>query len=140
MHKNTLISLSLFAAVTLAAAGYTDTYYKWVDDQNITHYGKRPPADRESTEVHTSGLRSAPAPAPSTSAKEEAGKPGNIKTAEGKLIKDPEVCKRARTNLKTLQESALIRQKDEYGDVRVLSEEEKASEINRAKDAIKLNC
>ena len=140
MLKNSLIALCLSAGLTLILTGYADTYYKWVDDENVTHYSKHPPADRESTKIQTSGSRSAHPPTAVSRPATQDSQSSTQQVAAGTPIKNPEICKRARANLKTMQESARIRQKDEYGEVRLLSEEEKASEVNRAKVAIKENC
>jgi hypothetical protein len=144
MLKKSFISFSLSVGLLLSAAADAETYYKWVDDNNVTHYTTHPPKGRGSVEIQASGGHSEPPPPSYTRSVQdeapESSQSSDPNLAAVKPTKDPAVCERARANLKTLQEHARIRQKDAYGEVKVLSEEEKAAEIKRASDAVKTHC
>lgn len=145
MHKKVLINFILAILLALPVTAHTATYYRWVDDQNVTHYTTHPPEDRASEKVNIYGSKKSTAtpatqitePTPANADQQAANSPDQANT---KPKKDPKVCARARENLKTLQENAQIRQRNEYGEDYILSEEQKAQEIEKAKEAIKKNC
>ncbi len=138
MYKTLLLLLGLITTLVFTSIGAAETYYKWVDDDNVTHYSKQPPKGRDFTKIQTSTGHSAPVAA------KDANQVSNDKTAQTTAaagpVKDKVICKQAQANLKTMQEHARIRQKDQYGEERLLTDEEKAEEIRRAREAIKTNC
>lgn len=140
MYKKPFIMLSLSAGLLLSLPALADTYYKWVDDENVTHYEKHPPKDRESTKVTTSGSRSAPPPAAKSSKSADDLASNSSVIGQGKPVKDKSICEKARNNLKAMKAHARVHQRDEYGEQRLLSEQEKEAEMNRARAAIKQNC
>jgi hypothetical protein len=57
------------------------------------------------------------------------------------VVKNPEACARAQANLETLNTVARIRVVDEQtGEPRFLSEEEKETQRQRARDIIRIHC
>ena len=138
MFNKTLLSLSLTSLLMIPMMTQAATYYRWVDDNKVTHYTMDIPEGREYEIVKTIGGKGvSPPPAPS---KKVTSNTKPVQTKENKPKKDPAVCEKARANLKTLQEHARIRQKNEYGEEVLLSEEEKEAEIQRAKEAVKTYC
>lgn len=142
MSRLTRITQGLFLASTLiAASAGAEIYYKWEKD-GITQYTKEKPRDVPSEEVRTMGGKapSASASAPSAPAAAPAGRAAGAEQAAAPVKKDPEMCKRAKDNLQTLESTAIVRMKDEYGNEVVMDDKQRAEQLKRAKDAIKANC
>ncbi len=139
MYK--LIHWSFLAiALYLPVTSMAETYYRWVDEDKVTHYTRQPPGNYPYEKIDTFTGRSTSVAPQSTVDKNKETAETLSKTASSKPTKDPAICKRAKANLKTLTEHALIRQKNEYGEVVVLNEKKKKDEIERAQKAIKDNC
>lgn len=133
-------TLALLALV-LSPNALSKDFYKWQDEQGVTHYSAHPPrGDKASTKIRATNIKGKAAPAKSSAPKNEAPaatKPTSVEKAASK--KDPQACKRARTNLKTLQEHGRVRVK-EGDDYRFLSDEEHKANQLRAKKEIKTAC
>jgi len=157
MKKDQFIKLtgSLLAAPFLAALLSTplqaDEIFKWVDEQGITHYEERAPADKDYSKVTTYGV----VPADAEKAKQRLDQQRSDKKsaeekgadyAEQKKISDEQArvrtenCNGAQNNLKTIQENARVRILGEDGEFRYLSEEERQQQIDTAKEMITANC
>jgi len=157
MKKDQLakFAATLFAAPILAAllnpSLHADEVYKWVDEQGITHYEERAPANKDYSKVTTYGV----APADAEKAKQrldqqradkKSADEKGVNYAEQKKISDEQArvraenCKGAQNNLKTIQENARVRILGEDGEFRYLSEEERQQQIDTAKEVITSNC
>lgn len=146
----TLLSLILGLGSAQALA---QKYYKWVDEEGVTHYSVHPPQNAEAEALK---IKSTP-----PSAKEESN--SNILDSEGsseqgkdeleekaKLSpeelaeikrKDKENCEIARKNLYTLKNRARVVTIDEKtNEHHYLSEEEKAERLAESEQAIKDFC
>jgi hypothetical protein len=131
----------LLAGALIATSAGAEIYYKW-DKDGITQYTKEKPRDVPSEEVRTIGGRApggpgssaAPATASSTGSQESAD------PAAAPARKDPKMCERAKANLETLQSTAIVRMKDEYGKEVVMDDKLRDEQIKRAQEAIKTNC
>lgn len=125
--------------------------YKWTDANGTVHYGEHPPANHDSQLMNTTTGKSSrgsagESGASSTEAVDENEADANdTQTApthaqEVKPAKDKGICERARSNLEILVERGRIKQADESGEIRYLSDEQKAEQIEAAKKAVKIYC
>lgn len=146
--RSTILVLSI-ASVPLAA----ETIYRWQDDRGNLVVSDRPPEDGtvayETVRIGRSAMASAfrnpaesePASGPETDAPVGAGDRGSrAAPGGGEPEKDPEACRTARENLKTLETFARIRTKDENGEYYYLTEEEKELRREQAREAIRVFC
>ena len=136
--RSTLTALSLaalFFTLTINVAS-ADDYFKWVDDQGVTHYSEKPPKNKVTIKGSTQTGHSAPItynpvktvetlPAP-------AKKPQNLK--------DPLRCKAAKSNLESIRNSSRIKVKGENGEFRYLSQDAIAKRKKEAIKAAKESC
>jgi hypothetical protein len=136
-----ILSQSLWAA--------NQTTWRWLDSDGKVTYGDHPPNGTEATRIHISTGTSSSEPAPNndlaggdqtTGSKASAKDP----TSTSQLAMNPEkskaLCLQARTNLEILKDHAMIRQVDESGETRMLSEEEKQAQIKTAQTIIESYC
>lgn len=148
----TFLALSLVTAPALAAK-----FYKWTDAQGVTHYSADPPADAGSkaSEIR---IRNPQADEPSGPADAKAAakpgkgdarkdgrqddkeKEGDKKPAGTPAEKYAEKCKKLQADLKTMQEYARVKETDEKGESRILSEEEKNERMDDVRRQIKAYC
>jgi hypothetical protein len=138
-------ALLVFSTSFANAAG--QVVYRWTDESGNQVNSDRPPPlgveyetiSTSSSMVHTVEPENSPAPpaANPEEGKEAAASP----VAEAPASqKNPEFCATAKSNLSQLETHARIRLRDDNGEVRYLSEEEKAVEKQKAQDAIKAFC
>jgi hypothetical protein len=139
MSHLTRITLGLFLASTLVAVNAgADVYYKW-DKDGITQYTKEKPRDVPSEEIRTMGGK-APGASSSPTAPAATADRAVADPAAAPAKKDPKMCERAKANLETLQSTAIVRMKDEYGKEAVMDDKQRDEQIKRAQDVIKANC
>lgn len=129
---------------------FAKEFYKWVDDDGITHYTVAAPKNRPSTLVRTQVSGSAPTPTARGVSASRAlpGDEGTGKTAKPKsTVKpasaaalDPNRCSQAKSNIDTLVTHPRIRITDESGNIRYLSDAEKAERQAEAEQAVKESC
>lgn len=138
-----LLPACLFTAIALLpVASQADVVYRWVDQENIVHYSERPPKGIESTRIKTSSGSS------SAVKKNSMAAPHREQEAQRKLAeasmpnprKNKDVCERATFNFNLLNERARIKQQDDNGEVRYLSDEEKEDQKKSAKVAMDTYC
>ncbi|MFK8021185.1 MAG: DUF4124 domain-containing protein [Pseudomonadales bacterium] len=146
LHMRLAMSTALLCALICVFASSSvlaGDVYRWKDADGSVHFGEHPPQGTKAELMSTStGKRSQPSPVtPETSATSNDGEAEPPRAAVApKPKKDKGICKRAHFNLKTLNERARIRHTDENGEESYLSEEQKESQKNAAKDAIKTYC
>jgi hypothetical protein len=117
-----LLVVGLVAAqLTFAAKVYT-----WTDPNGTTHYGERPPKDVKATLIHArTGHSEATPEADATAPAETAATTSGAQV----MTQNAERCAQAQHNLEALKSYNRIKVKDEKGEMRVLSEAEKAQKI-----------
>ncbi|MEH6569724.1 MAG: DUF4124 domain-containing protein [Halioglobus sp.] len=144
--------LSLIALITTILAAISgpsmagNTYYRWDDDRGNPVHSDRPPPKGTDYEVVSTGsslVRKVSA--------EEGAVPADTQSAPGNEFettdsskpeqkKNEEFCQRAQDNLNTLESTARVRIRDDQGDYRYLSAEEKETESNKARDLMAVHC
>lgn len=153
MKKLTVAALlgSLLAAPVMAAQ-----FYKWTDENGVTHYSENPPpaTAKSATEVKvqtrlpsgadaaTQSLQKQRESSSKANADATKGKQGNTTTAPAKedASKNAERCKRSRENLAAMEEHGRVSETDDKGEKRVLSDEEKNQRMDEARRLIKAFC
>jgi hypothetical protein len=166
--KKTIALASLLALALGASAAHAAKFYKWTDDKGVTHYTvDPPPAGAKSSEVRVktrsysdaedataAGQKGGAAAKSGTGAgtgkpaagKEAAGgKPAATRSGDGKDAKPApgqyaEKCKALRSNLQSMEEHARVKVQEANGEVRVLTEEEKAARLDATQREIKAYC
>ena len=122
-------------------------YYRWLDERgNLVHSDRPPPkgVDYEVVSTGSSLTRQVDAEQGVVPAEVEP-RVGNdfeqVDTRQSQAVKkNPEACQRARDNLAQLDSHARIRLRNDQGEVRYLSEEEKSAEREKAIIAIEAFC
>ncbi len=158
-HRDVII---LGIALTAAAIGFTgsahaaDSYYRWKDERGNLVVSDRPPEASIEYEVFSTGSNRFRRVSPGEGAvpPETTSRPGNrfetsesddddpMETVAVEVLpeKNPEICERARQNLQTLESAARIRVRDESGELRYLTEDEKDVQRQNALDNIEVHC
>ncbi|MEM8500608.1 MAG: DUF4124 domain-containing protein [Pseudomonadota bacterium] len=145
------LGFCLILALFLSSPAEAGKVFRWTTSDGTVHYGEHPPQGVEATQMSTTTGKPS-----KQSSRRERVEPGEDTgkeappTQEGestatapaavKPKKDKGVCERARYNLKVLDERARIRQTDENGEERYLSDEEKNKQKEKAREAIKTFC
>ncbi len=141
--------------------------FKWVDENGITHYGERPPTNRDHTRVirgsrlpapeaspaatatatATTGIPAGAAPsAPAQPAPEAAGAAAESASAldqqEAALNAKVKAhnCQKAKEILATLNSTAKVRAKNEQGEYVILSDEEMQQRKAHAQKVMEESC
>lgn len=150
-----LSGFALVLALTLSSASLADEFYKWVDENGVTHYTQTPPKQPgvSSQKIRASGTTVNQEEAAKakqrlqssrssfqTSAEQRAITEGLEEEEKEKALKMAKYCEDARKNLKVLNEHARIREKGKDGEYRVLSEEEKQAKVARNQKHVKEYC
>lgn len=129
-----LISLRWFSHLALAAlltysfGAYAADFYRWTDDQGVTHFSDKPPKGVNAEKVK--------------------GKKTRIPTAEEEVVAedaqasdpDAERCKAERERLAVLQSNRRIQMEDKDGKVRELTVKEIEEEIAFSQRAVERFC
>jgi hypothetical protein len=141
MKRKLLISISVIWAITLYSTSVfaaKDKVYTWTDDKGVVHYGERPPKDSQAALVRTRTGHSEPPPVAPTPGTPPITAPAPA--VEPPSLKDPERCNIARKNLEALNSAARIRMPGEDGNVRILTEEDKAAQRETMQSIIDQAC
>lgn len=148
--KTTALLRGLSLAVLVAGAlsplnsqAANTVTYKWLDEEGKVVYGDHPPKGVDAEQIRIStGTSSTEEAAQGFSDDPEAKKEDEGQLKVGGIDKDKadEYCKQARTNLEVLENNALIRQKDDQGQERILSEDEKQEQIATAREIANRFC
>ncbi|MDG1292697.1 MAG: DUF4124 domain-containing protein [Pseudomonadales bacterium] len=127
-----ILTLSL---VISTSSSYAEVFYKWEDDSGSWVYGEHPPMGVEAIEIKTHSNRNND----SGSKKDElADKAAN---AEEAAKQQRELyCKQARENVEALSSEAAIQQRDDTGNVTMLSDKDRAIELEKAQMALESYC
>ena len=126
------LTLSIFLT---ASSSYAEVFYKWEDDSGSWVYGEHPPLGVEAIEIKTHSNRNND----SDSKKDElANKVANAEEAAKQ--QRALYCKQARENVEALSSEAAIQQRDDAGNVTMLSDEDRATELKKAQMALESYC
>ncbi|MCG8673336.1 MAG: DUF4124 domain-containing protein [Pseudomonadales bacterium] len=128
-------------------------YYKWVDEDGVTHYSAQPPAAGKGEVIKVRSGASSDKDTAMKKLEEQRAKlqqdienRDNPKTDEQKEIeaRNNEIVKRNceihRQNLKVMTESGRVRVQDENGESVVLPEEKRQARMKEAREYIQKNC
>lgn len=150
MKKLTIAALfgALLAAPVMAAQ-----FYKWSDEQGVTHYSESPPPEtaKGATEVKVqtrtpSGSEAAvenlqkqreAATKSLTDAEKKKTSASPVKTDKSEYA---ERCKKLQANLATLENSGRVSEPDDKGEKRYLTDEEKNKRMDDTRRQIKAYC
>ena len=120
------LSLCLISMLTLSTASWasSNVYYKWIDSNGLTHYGKKPPVETDSQKVKVQTGHSEPTLYGGVKPDQEQDTE-NPNTADSEQpLRDPETCTRAQKNLTVLNGRPRIRFTDDQGVLRYLTIDE----------------
>ena len=150
MKQVTRACLAAAAFMIVASAGFSahasSTYYRWQDDRGNPVHSDRPPPAGTPYEVITTGsslVRQVDAEegaVPATTEPTVSNDFEPVNTSKTTTKKNPEQCQRARENLQTLNTKARIQVRNDQGELRPLSEEEKEIQRQQAMDVIAVHC
>lgn len=157
MHVNVIS----FHAVLILCAGLilaperamAAKYYKWVDEDGVTHYSAQPPKKGEGEIIRVKSGQSSDKDSAMKRLEERRAKLQQDADKRNNPKSDPQEeadkrnaeinkkrCESFRKNLKIMTENSRVRMLDEKGESRVLPEEERQKKIKEAKDFIQENC
>ena len=154
--NRTTIALGLSTLMlALTPAVEAGKYYRWVDEEGVTHYTATPPPDgKESEEVRTLNTRSSDAPAAKEKldqmrAQTNAERTKAAAAAERKAETEEEMagaeeqskerCEQHRQNLETLKNKAVVRKEDPVtGEVTTMTEEEKQEMLEKTQRVLEM--
>ena len=134
------------SAMLLAGNAAAKEYYKWSDDNGVTHFTPAPPTDRPSEVVNTYAGSStvydpSAANAATTEAKTEKNQLEKTKEEEKKTASQKdEKCKKVAEQIKTLTERGRVEIVDKEGNTRVLTPDEQKQKIQEYKTYIDASC
>jgi hypothetical protein len=136
------------ALLTLSSFGANngEVVYRWKDAQGNPVNSDRPPPQGTEYEVISTSSSMVREVDPAEGAVPLKVKPtvsNDFNPVEAKkpaVEKNPEYCARARDNLVQLDSHARIRLRNDQGEIRYLTEEEKTAERKKAEDIIKVHC
>ncbi len=149
-NKTLLISFISALALILSTPIQAGKYYRWVDENGVTHYTETPPPDTQSTAIRTQGKDPKSAEQAKARLSEQrkafteaatdkkAADEENKLAAENEKIKQGN-CETAKKNLNVLKHSR-IREKGDNGEYTVLTEEQRQARIKLAQERIKEFC
>lgn len=139
MNYKTSISLIAFmAAIGLGAAAHASEYYRWVDENGVSHFSQQPPpksqaeAEKVKVNVRTPSEEE-------TAAAEEAVKK-ELKATKKVSTYDPKRCDTERKRLQTLRSGTRIRMPDGDGGFRFLEQSQINREMQKSQRAIQESC
>lgn len=149
--KKTLTCLAL-AGLVLSAPAMAAKYYKWTDARGVTHYSETPPPPEAVSSGEVRVQTNLPSDSESAVERLEKQRAETLKNmnapAAGAPAATPKVdksqyaerCKQLRANLQTMQNSGRVKEQDEKGETRVLTDDEKKQRMDDAERQIKAFC
>lgn len=129
------ITLAAITTCFISASNMAEEYYKWVDEQGVTHYGEQAPKNTDASKGRTQTGHSTHTP---YEVKEKATETASTASTDG--LKDPERCKSAKSNLDIINTSSRIKVKGDDGEFSYLSPDEIAKRKKEAQQAAKESC
>ena len=141
-HKIALFIIG-FSFAALSLNSYSDTFYKWKDANNNTHYGSNPPKGVNATTVRTSNRASGPVKKMAPTNNQENNN-STENSSEGSTAYDAtkvaKYCGETKKRLNLITSSNQIKQRNKDGSVVMLSEEKRQAQIQQLNDNIKEHC
>ncbi len=133
---------------------HADTFYKWIDQEGVTHYGAQAPAEQATTKVRTSEQSTndatrgdAALESAKKSAQQQAEAQAQKKQADTKTLNEAELakqlqqnCEQAQKNIDTLKTNPRVREKDAEGNFKFLAPEEHQKRISETQEYLSGNC
>lgn len=142
LHLISLLAITMSFSATLWAE--PSGYYRWKDSEGNLKLSDRPPeAGIKAEFIETPGSKkSRGSNPPVASSEQEAATTQPEEPLKMEILppKDPERCKQAQANMQAFNNAARIRITDPDGTQRLITEEEKQVQVERAKKAIRENC
>ncbi len=151
MIRKTLFLVSaLCLTLTLATGAQAGKFYKWLDEDGVTHYGENPPDTETATVINVKSGASSDQQqaidrleAQRKAAADEAK--ADVPTEEDEIERrNREImannCKIQRSNLGQLKANRRVKTTDENGEVRYLDEQEIAQRIKEVQQYLDENC
>ncbi len=146
--KHVCLAAVAAAALVLgsASASADGTYYRWLDERGTPVNSDRPPPAGTPYDVVSTKSKlkrevgAGEGAVPATVEPSVGNEFEPVKTQAEAVKKNPEMCKRAQENLETLNTKVQIQVRNDQGELRPLSEEEKEEQRKRAMDTIKAHC
>lgn len=149
--RTLLINCLLLIPLLISTGAQAGKFYKWVDEEGVTHYTETPPENSQSTVIKTQGKTPKNADHANSRLEatrkslEEAIDKRKEKKEAGKLdVENAKVkqknCETAKNNLKILLEHGRIKEKGEDGEYKMLADEKRQERIQKARDRIKEFC
>ena len=146
------LAIVLFGLSLISTPGQAKEFYKWIDDEGVTHYSVRPPADAEvETEALTIKTPGQTASEDDSETDMTAGAEDDEKRSNKAALSSEELakirreekenCDKARKNLYTLENRARIFSSDEKtGENHYLTDEEREQWKTESKEAVEAFC
>lgn len=137
--------ITILAAIMLASSpAVASTFYRWVDDNGVTHYGERPPEGHSSEAVRTWGAASSDQEralealeARRTSRANEDQHAEDQQAAPAVPRPSAEYCQQHRRNLEVLTQRPIVRRTDpETGEQVTLDAEQRDAMIAETRQAL----
>lgn len=151
--KNFAIATLGMAVLLSSATALAGQIYKWTDAEGNIHYGSEKPADADTAEnvkINTSktGVNTGAEALDDLKQKtddeaekiKEEGIPAQPPVPSLSMKEVKKRCQAARQDLATIQARAQLRERDEKGNVRYVSDKEKQQRLKAAKQQIREYC
>ncbi|MZR61374.1 DUF4124 domain-containing protein [Alcanivorax sp. DP30] len=142
------LSLALLA---LASPGMAEKFYKWVDENGVTHYGTQAPNGTQASEINTrtnasssqgdaiEALNARRQAEARKREKTEQAATESKRAAENPTEVTKERCEEHKKNLETLQNSPVVRTENpDTGKLEVIDQERREKMIEEAREALEL--
>ena len=144
---NPLVAFTTAALIFGAASSWGEEFYRWRDAKGIAHYGSTPPQGIKATKVKVYGTRS-PSPiqrtaqaAGSEQQKLAANSASTAPQKQAQLKKaQASECQAERKRLRVLKSNQPIRMKQANGELKYLTRQEIAQEIQESKSFLNDAC
>ncbi len=147
LTRTWLACVTFTALVTTGLYAHAEkTYYRWQDDRGNPVHSDRPPPIGTPYEVITTGSSLArqvdgdEGAVPATTEPTVRNEFTTVDTKPKEMQKNAEQCQRAQENLETLNTKVRIQIRNDQGELRPLSEEEKEIQRKQAMDVIAVHC
>ena len=143
---------SLILGITLlafSASSMAEKFYKWVDENGVTHYGAQPPQDQQASEVNTRANASSSqekeieALNERRQAAKQLREAQEAKAEEAKRLAErpdevnQERCDQHRKNLEILTNKPTVRQKNpETGEMEVIDQDKREEILEKTRKAL----
>ena len=141
----TIACLVALSSISITALG--DKYYKWVDQDGVTHYSETRPVNTATTLIRVKTGTPAAENSAILSATTSTDSSENVPALEKPQPTDQQLevrrsnCAKASRKLIALENAGRVRQLDENsGEYRYLPDSQKLAEISKMRQYLKSNC